>query len=232
MFAGAGRKQGVVYGAVVGVWNGVLTIILLPTGTESFTAVVVYGQPILQTAFGALGAFIGCLIWKPLPNVKPLAGSRAILTLPPTAKPLSFLNGPIAWFRVFAGAAVATGGTIWANVILELVLEASEGKLTVDSHIQAQLVTWEITALTMLTGGALAGATTLNGLKQGLCVGLGASAIFVGIRLGSSQAQFNALFLSVVASVSLGIVGGWFGGELFPPVISLSRPRRFGQAPI
>lgn len=228
--AGAGNRQGIVYGAVVGVWNGIITIVLMPGGAETLTTVVVYGQPILHAAFGALGGFIGGLVWRPLPAPVSLGGSRPVAPLVAPTKPLSFLQGPVAWFRVLAGTAVALGGTVWANVILELVLETSEGRLTIDSHLQAQLVTWEITAVAILVGSALAGATTANGIKQGLFVGLGASALFAGIRLGSNQAHVQALLLAVVAAVSLGVVGGWFGGQLFPRVLSNAGGKRYGPA--
>jgi hypothetical protein len=55
------------------------------------------------------------------------------------------------------GAALAVGGAVWANVILEAVLDASHGTLDITDHLQAQLVTWEVTALAMLVGSGLAG---------------------------------------------------------------------------
>ena len=131
----------------------------------------------------------------------------------------------MAWTRVFAGIIVATCGTIWAHGILEFVLDASEGKLNLDSNLQAKLVTWEITALAMLVGSALAGATTQNCLKQGLCVGMGVIVILIGFRMSKPDFMLEELILTVMSSVLLCIVGGWFGGQLFPPIL-VSRHRK------
>jgi hypothetical protein len=230
--AGAGKRQGVIYGAVVGVWNGVITVLVMSATFRTPTPVALFGQPLLQTALGALGGFLSSMIWKPLPQVfTPMVARRSseVLLRPRSS---SWFGGPVSWGRVLAGAAVATGGSIWANVILELVLESSEGKLTIDSHVQAQLVTWEITALAMVAGGALAGAATLNGLKQGIFVGLCAGAIYTGIRLGTSQVALQPLVFSVFAAIALGIVGGWFGGQLFPPIYGTTRGKHLGPAPL
>jgi len=232
VLAGAGQRQGVVFGAVVGVWNGVISVIALQGNAQFFTAVTLYGQPILQTAFGALGGFLGMLIWKPLPNLTPPAiaprqSTPALISLRNTP---SRLNGPVAWGRVLSGVALAVGGTLWANVILDLVLQASEGKLTVNSYWQAQLVTWEIRGLALLAGSALAGATTVNFVKQGLCVGLGAAVILIGLRLGSKDGSIDELLLIASSALALGMVGSWFGGQLFPPVPAFARRRNLGPA--
>jgi hypothetical protein len=229
MLTGAGRRQGAFFGAVVGVWNGVISILVASTTAHGLTPVALYGQPILQTAFGALGGFLGSAIWRPLPNLSLRTDSQPARVIEPSVKKQSFMDGPISWWRIVAGASVATGGTIWANVILELVLESSEGKLSIDSHLQAQLVTWEITALAMLAGGALAGATAANGLKQGLFVGLGVAAISAGIRMGTPQFQLEPTILSGFAAVALGLVGGWFGRQLFPPMFGAPRPKHLGS---
>src|SRR5438105_12327840 len=53
MLAGAGKRQGAFYGAVVGVWNGVISILIAIQTASAMTTVAIYGQPILQAAFGA-----------------------------------------------------------------------------------------------------------------------------------------------------------------------------------
>lgn len=216
--AGAGKRQGIIFGAVVGIWNGVISILLQPDHFHTQTAVTLYGQPILQTAFGAVGGFLGTMIWKPLPSISILVPPRTKGVAPPRSSGPSLFTGPIVWGRALAGTAVAVGGTIWANVILEMVLEASEGKLTINTHLQAQLVTWEITALAILFGSALAGASTLNGLKQGLFVGLAATSILAGIRMGSQPLSVDNLVFTAAMTVAVALVGGWFGCSLFPPL--------------
>jgi hypothetical protein len=132
----------------------------------------------------------------------------------------------VAWVRVLAGIAVAVSGAIWTKFILKLVLDAGHGTLKLDSQLQAQLVTWEIFALGMLAGGGLAGATTRNGLKQGLVVGIGTSAALVCFHLVNQTAFLEQLLLTVGSTMSLTVAGAWFGGELFPPI--LQRPRKVG----
>jgi hypothetical protein len=183
----------------------------------------------MQAAVGAIGGMIGSSIWKPLPKLTAPLVVRDLKPKVHLAPPPSSFEGPIAWGRVLAGMAIGVGGVVWANVILEFVLEASEGKLSLDSHVETQLVTWEICALALLFGSALAGSGTTNGAKQGLCVGIGASAILLGLGLASGTLSLNLLVFTVMSSVSLGLVGGWFGGQLLPPV-ERKRRRLFNAA--
>src|SRR5262249_2155000 len=77
---------------------------------------------------------------------------------------------------------------------------------------------WEITALSALLGAGLAGATTMNGIKQGLCVGVGAAVVLTGMDLASGTAGVGNTLLLVVSTVGLGFAGGWVSGKVFPPV--------------
>jgi hypothetical protein len=210
--------------------NGLLSLWTLHGDAQVYAAVLLYGQPILHTAFGAAGGFLGMLIWRPLAPVsaptKGPAGPGA------RSRSRSPLGGPVAWFRVLAGIGVALGGALWANVILDFILDASDGRLTLDSAVQAQLVTWEITALAMLLGSAWAGATTTNGIKQGLCVGLGTASILLGILLSGRVIHFDAVALTLTSALLLCVVGGWFGGTLFPPLVSYVRRGRLGAASV
>lgn len=231
---GAGKRHGFAYGAVVGVWNGILFLFLdswlgerglmqrwFGGADAQPTIPSMLGQPMLQAAVGAMGGLIGSLIWKPLPE--PVSPSLMDFKLPPLpkAEDRPALAGPVAWGRVLSGSAVAIGGIVWANTILEAVVEASEGTLTLQSHLQTQLVTWEICGLAMLFGSALAGATTLNGMKQGLWVGLLTGTVLFGIRLTSAMLPHNLMLFALLSAIPLGMLGGWFGGQLFPP----RRPR-------
>jgi hypothetical protein len=231
MLAGAGQRRGLFLGTVVGLWNGVVLILIDQFTTRQLTTVAAYGEPLILAAFGAIGGLAGCLIWKPLPTlaVPAPADRKAALSVGGSGKPSPF-DGPVAWVRVFLGIAAAVGGAIWANVILEFVLEAAEGKLAISSHLQAQLVTLEICALAILFGSSLAGATTANGLKQGLCVGLGASAVLIGIQLGGPNVSLNRLVFTGTGTCALALAGGWFGGLLFPPVVANPRRNRMHAA--
>jgi hypothetical protein len=137
--------------------------------------------------------------------------------------------GPIAFPRVAVGVSLVVMGVVWANAILEFVLEASSGTLSISSHLQAQLVSWEISALAALFGAGFAGATTFNGLKQGLCVGLGAGVLILGIRIGTAETPVEPepLILMISSVFLLTLAGGWFGGQLFPPLAVRQRLSTF-----
>jgi hypothetical protein len=61
-------------------------------------------------------------------------------------------------------------------------------------------------------------------LKQGLFVAIGAGLAFVGVRLGSShRIQLEQSALTLLLLLGLSVAGGWFGGQLFPPVVRVSR---------
>jgi hypothetical protein len=217
--AGAGQRQGFLYGGLVGVWNGLLFIVAQhATNGQELTVVALFGLPILQTAFGVVGGFVGSCIWRPLSSVAVPPAPRTPVPVGLGRRAQSAFTGPVAWGRVLTGITVAVGGSIWANVILDFVLEAAEGKLSIRSHLQAQLVTWEITALAMLTGSVLAGASTTNGLKQGLCVGLGTGAVLLGIGLANANLSLPQVLSTLASDVCLGLAGGWFGGQLLPPL--------------
>ncbi len=217
--SGAGQKRGVLYGSLVGILNG-LIFLLVQKQTGEVTQMVIYGQPVLHMAFGALGGLIGSLIWRPIPTVEvEEAKSESAKAWPVPSGP-RWLAGPVHLGRVFAGIFVVVVGVVWSNVILDWVLNASQGHLTLRTHLQAQMVGWEIAALAILFGAGFAGACTFNGLKQGVCVGIGASVIFLGIQMGSPSAVLEKVLFMILSILILTAAGGWFGGQLFPPVLS------------
>jgi hypothetical protein len=234
MLAGAGQRRGFLLGAVVGVWHALILTVIAQfsarTGTTTpygqaltVTTLTASGQFLLLTVFGAAGGLIGSLIWKPLPTVSlPSDQAKGALKLSGKGK-RSLLGGRVAWLRVLLGVAIVVAGALSANAILKFLLEAAGGKLTIRSHLQARLVNLEICGLAVVLGGCLAGATTSNGLKQGLCVGLGASAILIGLHVRNPVLSTNELIYRVVSTSALALTGGWFGGQLFPPVLSSRR---------
>jgi hypothetical protein len=223
LLTGAGQRRGFFFGAVMGVWNGVLCILAQNWMGQQVVSISLFGEPMLQAAFGAVGGLAGSLIWKPLPPLTLPSQLRKVQPLVPIKRRPSSFAGPLAWGRILTGVTLAVGGAVWTDVIREFVLDASEGKLKVDTQLQAELVTWEISALAFLAGGALAGASTANGMKQGLAAGVGSGSILVGIRLANHFTP-QLLGLTVLSALALCLVGGWFGGELLPPV--LAGPRR------
>jgi hypothetical protein len=220
ILSGACQRRGMLFGAAVGVWNGVFLILGRQWLGQSLTPIALVGEPILQATFGALGGLIGSKIWKPLPSF--LDGDEPQEPIPARPRPASksSFSGPISWGRVLTGVTLAVGGVVWTDVIREFVLEASEGRLRIDTHLQAGLVTWEISALALLLGSALAGASTSNGLKQGLATGVGVVLALLVVRLGGTGFSLQEFIFTSASALSLSMAGGWFGSQLLPPLQS------------
>ncbi len=249
MLAGVGQRRGLLFGALVGLWNSAIFFALQFVTGKGVPSVVFYAQPILQTAFGVVGGFISSTIWKPPPLLH-LPGKQAAssgLLVPNRSRPREYAV-PLTWGRIAAGIALALGGTLWANLVLDLVLTNTAVETTRE---QDWLVTWEISTLALFVGGALAGATTRNSTPQGMVVGAGVCTVLLGILFGTlsrpwdpppmlllralhvgrellSDPGFPAVF-TTVWTLGLTTLGGWFGGQLFPPLYGPVRPRRQAQ---
>jgi hypothetical protein len=233
LLSGAGQRHGAIYGCFLGLVNGALTLIVYRHDLEALAPknIVIYTLPVLHMALGALGGLMGSLIWRPMP-VLPMLDTRGAQAAPPPVEPVSlfsihFLAGPTYLGRICIGIVIVVGGVGWSSAILQSVVDLSQGHLTISSHLQAKLVSWEIAALAALLGAGYAGANTFNGLKQGLLVGIGAGIIVAMIQLGGPKVIVEALALMVMSIVLLTVAGGWFGAQLFPPV--LQRRRRLSS---
>jgi hypothetical protein len=224
--AGAGQKHGTWLGGMVGLLNALVVFCVQRLNEEPVTEVLLYGVPCLYVAFGLLGGFVGSLVWKPLPTLRLAAVPEE--SKPPSARPAApARTGPVAWGRVLIGTAVVLAGIFWPKVLLEFVLDASQGKMNVTSHLQAELVTWEVTALVVLVGAGLAGVNTFSGAKQGACVGVGAALCFLGAQAGGLRPlAVQQQLLTLLVVITLSVVGAWFGAAMFPPVVPASRLKR------
>jgi hypothetical protein len=221
VLAGGGHPQALMVGALVGVWNGVASVLLRQNPAQEVNAVALYGQPLLQAFVAALGGWLGGRIWPPVPD-----GALPVLLTkrkPTRRRRGSVFAGKVHWFRIAFGAACAIAGTLSATLVFQGVLDASAGRLGTTHELQDEIITWEIKALAVLLGGALAGACTSNGLKQGLFVGLAGSVVLVGLQTAKHGAWAQLTLTTLVSTFSLAATGGWFGGTLFPPVLKLSR---------
>jgi hypothetical protein len=195
------------------------------------TPIALLGQPLLQAAIGAVGGWLGSTVWKPLPEETtgetPLPRKRTSLR-----RNMNFFTGPVAWVRVSVGVILAIAGTLTATLLFEKILELSHGTLGTADEMQDRLITLEMKALALIFGGALAGATTRNGLKQGFCVGLASSVILIGIEMNYLDSWLQMACYTALAAFSFSLVGGWFGSQLFPPIIPRRRQRGLGDASI
>jgi hypothetical protein len=225
ILTGAGRRRGVFFGSIVGLLHGLIYLGIRHWNGEVLTEIYFYAIPVLHMAFGAVGGLIGSLIWRPLPAVNiPQSAADKKLRLPIDVRnSLAFLVGPVAWIRVLVGTALVVSGVVWASAILKVVLENAPVQLSLSSALQYELVTWEIAALVTFLGAALAGATTFNGFKQGLFVGLAAAVVLAGLHLARTNPDVDRAVLVAVSALFLSAGGGWFGGQLFPPIVHRSR---------
>ncbi|MCI0380547.1 MAG: YrzE family protein [Gemmataceae bacterium] len=223
---GAGKQRGAVYGGLVGLVNGLIFLLVQNQSGETLTEMAMFGQPLMHMAFGALGGILGTIIWRPIPRLSfpELEKARKPMRIPDPM--FRFLAGPIYLGRVLLGVFIVVVGVTWSTAILRMVLDAGQGVLEVRSHLQAQLVGWEICGLATLFGAGLAGSNTWNGLKQGLCVGVGAGFILAGIQMGSPKSTLETTIFMVAGILVLSVAGGWFGGQLFPPVYARKRRNR------
>ncbi len=231
VFAAAGQRRAAFLGAMIGAWNGVLSVLLLTDRAQAQTLIALLGQTLLQAAMGAVGGWFGAALWKPLSETNP-----AELSLAPPRRFLrrqrSLFSGPVVWARVVVGVVLAVAGTLLATLLFEKILDMSHGALGTVDEMQDRLITLEIKALALLFGGALAGATTRNGLKQGLCVGLASTIILVGIEMNYVERWLQLAGYTALAAFFLSLAGGWFGSQLFPPIMRRPRRRRLGGVSI
>ena len=223
--AGAGQHRGALYGSLVGLGSGALFLALQPRNDQLLTEAAYYAQPLMYMVLGAIAGWLGRAVWRPTPRLT-LPETKSAALGPPAAAEMRWLQGPIAWFRVIAGATVMSCGIVWANIIMAWMIDASQGTLVVTTHFQARLVNWEIAGLTMLAGAIMAGATTWNGMKQGLCVGIGGTVLYLGYQWANPTASLETMVFAAMCMLGLGLAGGWFGGQLFPPVNAVKRRRR------
>jgi hypothetical protein len=247
IFAGAGQRRGAGLGAIVGVMSGLLVLTAMLDGFFVFVDrsflrdlltpgatirnVTLYGLPVLFAFCGALGGLIGGFVWKPFADIDSTSGPVRPGTRHGAFQRVAWLSdlswtGPVAWGRVIAGTAVAVGGAVWTNAILNLIILATQGKLSITTAWEDQVSYGEVFSLSILVGGCVAGTNTFNGLRQGVLVGIGGALVLGMFFLSGSLAQSVPAIYPVLSTLFLGPIGGWFGSELLPPVCVAPRRRR------
>lgn len=234
--------------ALAAVLSGALSEMLEPFASNLFAATTpkepvvlqgvpvhlatLYGLPLAHLLSGALGGFIGSRIWKPpVPPVTapiliaapppPSVGLKTCVVQPqtePLEKP-GMMSGPIAWIRVLIGTGVAiAGGSFATEKIQKAILFISDGALKIENNEQKYVTLSEIFALSILMGGTIAGATTPNGLKQGVVVGIGAGIGMIPFLMGQSDISPKYMLFVLLSAIFLAPMGGWFGSNLLPPL--------------
>jgi hypothetical protein len=221
VLAGGGQPQAFVLGMLVGGWNAALALLLQQTPGQEVSTLGLFGQPLLHVAVGGLGGWVGSLIWKPIPSAVPMLLAPQRKSPPKRTQPL--LAGKVFWVRVIVGSILVISGSLFASKLFQKMLDVSAGRLVSTDAMYDKVITWELRALAVLLGGALAGASTPNGLKQGLFVGLLSCVILLGVQTPKTDAWTELALWTSVSTVFLAAAGGWFGGQLFPPIIKVGR---------
>lgn len=195
----------------------------IPLGKNLF-----YVLPVFCLLCGTAGGAVGGGIWRvpsrlSLPQFAP-AEERPAQELqtsagyhPAKAPPApSQWTGPVAWGRVLFGILAACGVSYMHKRIIQMILIFAEGYIKIADTSQEALAVTEIFAIAILMGGAIAGATTGNGLKMGLIVGIGAGFGQALLILHSPKAS-DQLFYIMLGALFLAPLGGWFGSSMLPP---------------
>lgn len=229
LLAGSGQQNGALLGAIVGVWNGVLAGLALRSPGLPFSNMVIFGQPLLHTLLGALAGWAGSIFWKPLPSAEPVKQAATNRKTAPRRR-MPVFAGPVTWPRVILGTILAVSGTLSATVLFKLLMRFGEDGLIGTGTVFDQLILWEIKALALIAGGALAGFNMHNGPKQGLCVGIATTVILAGVQLRLTDRWLELIAFLLVSSLCLCLVGGWFGSQLLPPLVPYKRRRHLGPA--
>jgi hypothetical protein len=259
MMAGAGQRRGALYGCIVGVYNALLFLllyVLILKHELSLAGLIV--APLLQVAFGTIGGYLGNVIWNPIQTVTAATAqaeqARAARPASLRRRSASIFGGSISWFRVLLGTTVAVIGTLGASTMFTSsvrLIETQNPEGRIERPEQALFLTWEISVLAMLGGGAIAGSNSKNGFKQGMVMGtltcLVLSCIYVWqvSRGGDSSAPptqtlgfflfgfrdtvlIQRIFFTVLSVMPLGLGGGWFGSQLLPPLYVGPTRRPYG----
>ncbi len=183
-----------------------------------------------------LGGLLGGAVWKPLSEIEGPFGAapeasghqtrRLALRRSATAWPVSPGRGRWRGAGSLPEPSVAVAGAVWTDAILNFVILATQGKLSILTAWEDQVSYGEVFSLSILIGGCVAGTNTFNGLRQGVHVGVGAAAILGMLFLSGFLQQSVPAVYPVLSTLFLGPIGGWFGSELLPPVYSAPRRRR------
>jgi hypothetical protein len=204
---------------------------VLLRGAVPMNLATFYGLPLLYFVAGGIGGLMGRLMFKPAPQLADPAGKivspsaaasvsglKTNVMLPASNKDEkpNIFSGSIAWIRcLFAIAFAIVGGSFGTKAIRQFFIDFTDHMFEIKSPDQDYVTLAEFFALSIFIGGAIAGATTPNGLKQGLVVGVGAGIGMVPFLSGGEQGQYIPFI--IISAMFLAPLGGWFGTSLVPP---------------
>lgn len=238
IIAGAGQQRPLAIGAMLGALNGLLLVAFQVVFRQPIDALILFAQPIVHAALGAIGASVGGRIWQPAPGLPDIAdpgepeSDLLSIVLPEQAELVEI--EPFPWARILFGTIVAVGGTFAARWIRDFVVMAGGGT---GHEMQSNFITWEISAVAQIVGGIIAGSNSRNGAVYGFWTGLLSAALIVLIPsivpgrisgpeisevsawlLGSSLREGSpaAIVAQGIQALVFGFTGGWLGCLILP----------------
>ncbi|HEY8504842.1 MAG TPA: hypothetical protein VIL46_09685 [Gemmataceae bacterium] len=235
LVAAGGHPRGVAIGTCLGVFNAVTFLLPALARGESFARSFAYDQPLLQLLLGTLAGAVAVRVWRPFPE--PTAGEWEGEAAPELV--VSRAPPRVNWLRLILGTALAAAGSIWAEEAQEFLMTEGSGLFRGGSLAQSQFVTWQIATLAVVAGAAWAAAGSRAGPLHGFLTGAAAAATLIAVHLARGAEEFPAyqfwfdllgvptagglaprdLLVYVGGStVAVGCLGGWLGGQLFPPM--------------
>lgn len=217
MLAGANQERGITSGGLVGMWSGLIFLGLHRQSRDVLEPIIFFAQPFFHLVAGLIGGFIGYRIWRPVPlfRVEDDMGKSGFGVPRPNKK---LWKGPIHIVRVLLGAGVALAGAVFARQILDSIMRNMQGTFHIRDHLTDKLVLYQVIALAALAGGAIAGSSSRNGFKQGVCASVLAAALYLGVQLANPKSVLEIVVFSTFGVAVMTILGGVFGSKLFPPL--------------
>jgi hypothetical protein len=234
--AGAGRRWNFTGGAVVGALSGVAWLLV-----DSYPTIIV--DPLRGGLVGVITVAAGLVamaagqVW-PEPVVVPDTPSprgSSLMGLKPTDGKRR-TGRPTRWVQIAAAAALALGGIAGAEMVRSSLRGLPAGLLQLGGPSAASRVDFQLTVLAVLVASAVAGAGTGAGGRHGLYAGILTALGVLALRATAAEEALPGLdWLAeatcapdtsprVVEVVLAGVallamtVGGWLGGQLFPPL--------------
>jgi hypothetical protein len=222
ILVGAGQKRGPSNGFIVGTFSGLVFVAAFPSEVPAIGRYSLVIDLVYLSFIGVVSGCFGKNIWKPLQDFVGIFGEETESFGLSRHKRVNPLAGPISWFRVAIGLIVCIPPSCWGLKPLYWAMDYSQGLLTVEVQ-QMRLVSWMVTAAALLVGSVIAGSAVSNSFKQGLCVGIATIAVVIGHRFYfRGMPPVTWLLLTVGVTMGACLLGGWFGGQLLPP---LGKPR-------
>lgn len=251
LIAGAGRAGGWMTGILAGGVAGGLLLAADVAAHPAGPGPIAYLAAVAASIAGLVAGTLGTAFWPaPIDLPKSRSGSRGSSLLRLAQEQEEARKGrPTQWLRIVIGTSIAFSGIVAADVIRTGLTKGSAGALNMGSSFHAPIVCLELAAAVIFFGGATAGASTGAGTRHGLIAGIFTAIAIVVITVTRDPNVFPAvegyfwvagipnenardaktLTELLLAVWAVSTLGGWFGGQLLPPLASKAQLRKLSN---